>query len=163
MTRLMCKNCGETMWEDELSRYSEDYGEVFECCPFCGIEGELEEVEECDVCGGEFEEDQVYRGICLKCLRDSVGYDVALAYILEVGDITEFILCDWFGADCVASDSVDLALFCEETFRRIVANEILLGEKAFLAALTDYCVPEDTYTADEERFADWLIKYQHKK
>lgn len=161
--RIRCRNCGETINEEDIMHYTEDTGERMSCCPYC-FDNEWDTVSECRVCGKEADESEVYGGYCIHCLREAVTYDIALAYIKDRDYMTEFVLCDWFGAEGVVSQSVELALFCEETFRRLVANEKLIGGNKLLAMCREYCVPGcPTYTADDEMFADWLGDYIKKQ
>lgn len=155
-SRIKCLNCGSVIDSDQFATVREESGEVMSCCPYC-YDNIWEEVSKCDVCGKEDSDDVVRDGICIECLKNAVTYDTALAYIKARDYIVEFILCDWFGAEGVVSQSVDLALFCEETFRRLVANEKLLGGDKMLKLCREFCLPNyPKYTYDEEMFASWL-------
>ena len=71
-----CLECGHIFEEGEQSRWEEHhpYGmgyaaESFSGCPICN--GSYEETKQCEICGGEFLEDELNGdGVCDECIEE---------------------------------------------------------------------------------------------
>lgn len=76
---LKCTECGHIFEEGEQAQWTEmhgfDYGggEEFSGCPRC--HGEYEETTPCAVCGLEHTAEELFGGVCEKCI-DSYRHDV---------------------------------------------------------------------------------------
>ena len=107
---LKCTECGHIFEEGEQAQWTEmhgfDYGggEEFSGCPRC--HGEYEETTPCAVCGLERTDEELFGGVCEKCI-DKCRHDVAMC--AEVGaenreevKINSFLLSIFDGKDIEA-------------------------------------------------------------
>ncbi len=88
MSNYICKECNfkfdEPMAIVERHGFNDGFAEHFHVCPNCA--GDYEELFECDKCGAECEEDELYNGLCEKCLRDAITYQNALEYMTSCAE-----------------------------------------------------------------------------
>ena len=64
---MFCFNCGKFFPEaDIVQRRDGETALHLYCCPWCGVD-DIGESAECQVCGNEFPEDELYNGICHEC------------------------------------------------------------------------------------------------
>lgn len=163
---MYCYNCGKFFPdEDVVQRRDGETALHTYCCPNCGVD-DIGDTEECEICGKEFIDGEIYNGICLDCLWKSITYDIALAFIKDQGLLARFMLTDWFGAGEIDHTSPELDRHLEETFRRMVANDKLLRKTEFLAACKLFCLPErlnGNFGIDGQVFAEWFKKYTKTK
>ena len=74
-----CESCGHLFEEGEQATWEERHGldsppyEKWSGCPVC--RGGYEEVHQCKECGGWHTDDELYDGLCEKCLRETINYD----------------------------------------------------------------------------------------
>lgn len=155
---MKCFNCGSIFDPADVSHYREDYGQVFSACPICGS-SDIGDTECCSECGREFEPEELRAGLCLDCMWEKIDYDLAYRYMVETDGLAEFLFQDWFGTGKVTINqpSDEFKQFLSETFKRLVADEKLLGRDDFLVKCKTFCLPryptEWLWTGEE--FAEW--------
>lgn len=95
-----CRNCETAFCENEAEQ-SRSYDEVRgntlasgydyeDECPFCHST-DLVEAKQCEECGEWYDEDDVYDGICDKCLNDKADLFTTLDFAEEQGTADELI------------------------------------------------------------------------
>lgn len=159
---MICNNCGQFFDEHDIAHYTEDYGETFSACPYCGS-SDIGDSLTCEICGEEFDADELRDGFCLTCLWEAIDYDVALAYANYVEGLADLILCQHFNANvAVKSSSVQFETFLTETFNRLKENDLLLGTDSFLQTCRIFCLPFRTsgWDPDAAQFAEWYAEYR---
>lgn len=71
MNIYICSKCGRVYDELPTMRQSHPYGEGFACetvsNDMCRCGGDIHEAEQCRECGGYFEQNEVFDGLCLSC------------------------------------------------------------------------------------------------
>ncbi len=86
---LVCKECGESFFEEDVEERSEDVGfcgsrRVYQtvwACPVCGSD-DIAEAKQCSVCGEWKDEDEVEEEVCDDCrIRIRMEFDRALPEI----------------------------------------------------------------------------------
>lgn len=154
---MFCFNCERPFADDEVvqKRDGETAMHIY-CCPHCGVD-DIGESAVCAQCGKELPSDEINQGFCLECLWDSLDYDTALAYLMETDKLCDFLLSDWLRAGKIDSVSPELKKHCEETFRRMTANDKLLGTDRFLVAVRYHILPyyPHNFGIDGSEFAEW--------
>jgi hypothetical protein len=162
---MFCYNCEKSFPVSELVQRRDGEAALhIYCCPHCGADN-VGEGEECKICGRELAEGETSGGYCLPCLWEQIDYDVALAYMKELGGshLAEFLLNDWFDGSVHGTVSDKLNAFLEESFRRIVADEKLrlatdkYAPMDFLTACRSFCLPEypTRFGSNGQEFAEW--------
>ena len=162
---MFCYNCERTFPASDLvqRRDGETALHIY-CCPHCGAD-DVGEGEVCRICGRELAEGETSGGYCLPCLWEQIDYEVALAYMKDLGGsyLAEFMLNDWFDGSFNGTASDKLNAFLEESFRRIVAGEKLrcatdkCAPMDFLSACRSFCLPKypERFGGDGREFATW--------
>lgn len=157
---MYCNNCRQFFSDYEIVTKKGELGEPLACCPFCGVD-DLSDTVTCKGCGEDFLEDDLSSGFCIDCLWDSIDYDITLAYLKDEGLLAEFIVGFIFGADVPKRSSLSFDNFLEETFKRMVANDKLLGWHEFLDKCRDFCIPkkDNGFCSESNDFAEWYDDY----
>lgn len=81
---FLCHNCDATFMEPNVSKWIEPHGEPW-CewiCPECGS-ADFTEMEECCICGEEFDPDELTNGCCDECFEKMLTEDNLLAFALD--------------------------------------------------------------------------------
>ena len=165
-----CTECGNLFEEGEQAVWEERHGldsppyEKFSGCPIC--HGDYEEVHKCKECGVWHTEDELYGGLCEKCLRDTINYDTFFKYCeanIDEQYLDSFMMFYLLGGmDCPGKVSPEFHQLMVETYKRRVANAKLLGEKfGFLSKCIRFIIEDDGYSG-RENYADWLNKREVK-
>ena len=170
-----CCECGNLFEEGEQAVWEERHGldsppyEKLSGCPVC--KGDYEEVYQCKECGAWHYEDELYYGLCEKCLRETINYDTFFEYCEANKDeqyLDTFVMCDILNCEYVPKFSSDeFHDLMVETYKKRVEE----------AALNDWvqgCIPEskrrydnfldacirfimdDDGSIGRENYADWL-------
>ncbi len=155
MSKLICKNCGAVIDENELKSVSEEVGEywgspayaTYSVCPCCDCE-DLEEATECECCGEYFGEEEIYNGVCYECLH---SFDNNWKY--------------WY-SKCKKHNEKDVVMlnlflanqFTEEQIEEILYRELEKKEKLQPGSV-DCCDFVDT---DEDWAADMIKEKENK-
>ena len=161
-----CIDCGHLFEEGEESVWYENQGEChgvtamerFSGCPIC--HGDYEEVHKCKECGVWHTEDELYGGLCEKCLRDTINYDTFFEYCEANKDdqyLDTFVMCYLLYCDEVPKyPSYEFHHLMVETYKRMVANVKLLGDKfRFLEKCVCFIMVDDG-SIGIENYAEWL-------
>ena len=165
-----CKDCGNLFEEGEQAVWQERHGldfppyETWSGCPVC--RGSYEEVHQCKKCGAWHSEDELYDGWCKKCLRETINYDTFFKHCEDNKDeqyLDTFVMCYLLYCDEVPKyPSVEFHQLMIETYKRMVANAKLLGDKfGFLEKCIRFIMDDDGYSGREE-YAEWLNKMEVK-
>jgi len=161
---MYCYNCGKFFHANEIVRkFDWDTGPSY-CCPHCGVD-DIAETQECEICGKEFVEGEISHGFCLSCLWNAIDYDLMLAYLKDEGLLADFMVTFFFGAGTLKDSSPEFDAHLEETFRRMVANDKLLGWHEFLDRCRDFCIPvrDKGFNAESNDFAEWYADHIEKE
>lgn len=104
-------------------------------------------MERCKDCGAAFQEAQLFGGLCLSCLRDTISYDNGLRYLLSKQYLRFFMeSVDGVGARLKAPPLLMSFLDHE-------ADDIQKGRTIFLDRLRDYILEDRICAID---YAEWL-------
>ena len=161
-----CTECGHLFEEGEQAVWHENQGEChgatamerFSGCPLC--HEDYEEVYQCKKCGKWHSEDELYDCWCEKCLRETINYDTFFEYCEANKDenyLDTFVMCYLLNCDEVPKyPSFEFHKLMIETYKRMVANAKLLGEKfGFLGKCGCFIMEDDGYSG-RENYAEWL-------
>ena len=161
-----CIDCGHVFEDGDQAVWYENQGEChgvtamerFSGCPVCC--GDYEEVHQCKKCGEWHIEGELYDGWCKKCLRETINYDTFFEYCEANKDeqyLDTFVMCYLLYCDEVPKyPSVEFHQLMVETYKRMVANAKLLGEKfGFLEKCVCFIMDDDGYSG-RENYAEWL-------
>ena len=159
-----CIDCGHLFEEGEQATWEETHGldsppyEKFSGCPVC--KGDYEEVHQCKECGSWRTNDELYDGWCEKCLRETINYDTFFEYCEANKDeqyLDKFVMCYLLYCDEVPKyPSYEFHQLMVETYKRMVANAKLLGEKfGFLEKCVCFIMVDDV-SIGIENYAEWL-------
>lgn len=167
-----CTECGHLFEEGEQTIWYENQGEChgvtamerFSGCPVC--KGSYEEVHQCKECGDWHTENELYDGLCEKCLRETINYDTFFEYCEANKDeqyLDTFVMCYLLYCDEVPKyPSVEFHQLMVETYKRRVADAKLLGGGFdFLADCVRFVMDDDGYSG-RENYAEWLNKREAK-
>ena len=161
-----CTECGHLFEEGEQAVWYENQGEChgriamekFSGCRVCT--GDFEEVYQCDSCGDWHPEDELYYCWCEKCLRESINYDTFFEYCEANKDeqyLDTFVMCYLLYCDEIPKyPSVEFHQFMVETYKRMVANAKLLGEKFEFLEKCIRFIMDDDFSSGRENYAEWL-------
>lgn len=163
---MICNNCGATFDEQDMAHYREDYGEVFAACPVCG-QSDIAESDSCQICLEEKHHDDLREGICLQCLWDSIDYETALAYMIDMDSLADFLFSEWCEAEVTVKHmSNALSAMLSSMFRRLALIEEesvnITGCRNFLKACRYHCLPyyPEDFGIDGGSFAEWLAEHR---
>ena len=171
-----CRECGNLFEEGEQAVWEETHGldsppyEKFSGCPIC--KGDYEQVYQCKKCGDWHTEDELYDGLCDKCLRESINYDTFLAYCESKNDeqyLDIFVMSELLGGmDCPKWISYDFHQLMIETYKKRV-KEINSAQTEeyrkcidILPSCISFIMDDDGYSG-RENYADWLNKRKEVK
>ena len=173
-----CENCGNLFEDGEQAIWYENQGEChgriamekFCGCPMC--KGDYEEVHQCQECDEWHTEDELYEGLCEKCLRETINYDTFFEYCEANKDgqyLDTFVMCEILNCEYVPKiSSYEFHQLMIEEYKRTV-KFINDYEKAFekpsLHNFLDSCVRfimDDDGEIGRENYADWLNKREVK-
>lgn len=163
-----CEDCGHVFDGSEAHMFYEDYGlpggfrQSFCDCPNCGS-SEFSEASVCLSCGDVFSEDELYAGIyCIDCLRESIDYETAYAFMLDKCYFTDFIFRCFYGCSTTPDVTEKLLKGVKERFRRQVIDDQLTGKTEFLELIRDYILTDDGESGARE-YADWIKAAEYGK
>ena len=161
-----CTECGHLFEEGEQAVWYENQGEChgvtamerFSGCPVC--KGDYEEAHQCKECGSWRTNDELYDGLCEKCLRETINYETFFEYCEDnKGEdyLDTFVMCYLLYCDEIPKyPSVEFHQLMVETYKRRVANAKLLGEKfGFLEKCVCFIMVDDG-SIGIENYAEWL-------
>lgn len=149
-----CLECGNIFEDGEQAEWREDYGEKFSGCPIC--KGDFVEARNCKWCGDVFTEEELYDGLCEKCLLSAIDYDTFLEYLeSDKNALLGFMFGTWWKSDIPEWASAELIGWLSESFRRFKANDILTNTHSFLDACVNYVMYEDGSFGRDD-YAEWL-------
>ena len=163
-----CCECGNLFEEGEQDVWEERHGldsppyEKWSGCPVC--KGDYEEVHQCKKYGDWYAADELYDelydGWCEKCLRETINYDTFFEYCeanMDEQYLDMFVMQYLLNCDEVPKyPSREFHQLMIETYKRMVANAKLLGEKfGFLEKCVCFIMDDDGYSG-RENYADWL-------
>lgn len=104
-------------------------------------------MERCKDCGAAFQEEGLFGGLCLGCLRDTISYDNGLRYLLSK---------QWLRFFMESVDGVGKRLKAPPLLMSFLdheADDIQKGRTVFLDRLRDYILEDNICAVD---YADWL-------
>ena len=166
-----CCECGNLFEEGEQAVWEETHGldsppyEKFSGCPVC--KGDYEEVHQCKDCGDWHSEDELYDGLCEKCLRESINYDTFFEYCEANKDeqyLDIFVMCYLLNCDEVPEHpSWDFHQLMIDTYKRRVAESKLLRTADKILTSCIRFIMDDDGSIGRENYADWLNKREVKK
>ena len=169
---MICKNCGGTFDAVDAVRVREDYGETYLTCPLCG-DPDIDEGEECRICGREMDPYKLSDGFCMDCLWAAIDYDVALKYMLSEDDglgLANFFLDEWFRADCINKTTQELTAFFAALYGRLASAERDLAKlfpktpAPFLEAVRNHIMPgyPNDFDCFAQCFSEWYAEERDK-
>lgn len=146
-----CLNCGNIFERGEQARWIENLGEYWglPClkemsgCPCCF--GAYEETYQCELCGSEHAEDELYGGVCEECIDNyksdfktcyeislnaekvNVKINALLASLLDDDEIEE-ILIDFVKEHCKDADCTQFIEDDKHWFGEQLAKEVRKNE-----------------------------------
>jgi len=158
-----CLECGHIFEEGEQARWIEPHGEPMQGCPVPGCGGAYEEAHGCRACGRAKLEDELYEGICAKCLKEAVTYETALDYLSEsgIGLLAEFLFCYacespvFYEKADPSGISARLKTALCEMFFSFAREDQALGRGDFLS-LCRFFILDSCGDEGMEDFAQWL-------
>ena len=161
-----CIDCGHVFEDGDQAVWYENQGEChgvtamerFSGCPVCC--GDYDEVHQCKKCGEWHTEVELYDGWCEKCLRETINYDTFFEYCeanIDEQYLDSFMMFYLLGGmNCPDKVSPEFHQLMVETYKRMVANAKLLGEKfGFLEKCVCFIMEDDGYSG-RENYAEWL-------
>ena len=171
-----CCECGHLFEEGEQASWYENQGEChgriamekFDGCPMC--KGDYEEVHQCKECGDWHCEDELYDGLCEKCLRETINYDTFFEYCEANKDenyLDTFVMTEFFDVEMPKYSSYDFHLLMirvyNERVEGIKTDKNLFGKShdEFLDACIRFIMDDDG-SIGRENYADWLNKREVK-
>ena len=165
-----CCDCGNIFEEGEQAVWSETHGlysppyEKWSGCPVC--KGWYEEANQCKECGDWYTHDELYRGLCENCIRETINYDTFLEYCesdIEDNDIETFVMFYLLNCDEVPKyPSWEFHQLMVETYKRRVSDAKILGGRFdFLEDCIQF-IMHDYGSIGIENYADWLNKREVK-
>lgn len=138
-----CENCGHVF--SDFRTYETPYG-THNACPWCGVD-DMVIVDSCDDCGHYYEDGNLYGGVCLSCLRETIDYSTGLSYLLARDFLREFLTeLDGAIATSAKKNGLILAFLIHEN------DDKNTGTTEFLDKLRDYIL-DDSICAND--YADW--------
>jgi DNA-directed RNA polymerase subunit RPC12/RpoP len=135
----ICVECGRIM--EDYSSWTEPHGEDMCGCPHCG--GEVEEAQECAICGEYHLEEDLTNGVCECCAREEIDFSSAFRYLTKTNRLRDFFLVWLWGI----VESVDTEKECKEIDRTLMAvfrHEEAKDPENFKKTLQEYIL-EDIY------------------
>ena len=170
-----CCDCGNLFEEGEQATWEERHGldsppyEKFIGCPVCN--GDYEEVHQCKECGSWHTDDELYDGLCEKCLRDTINYDTFFEYCeANKGEnyLDTFVMCYLLNCD-------EVPKYPSWEFHQLMIYTYKERIKAIKAVMTDGCrkcidimpdcirfIMDDDGYSGRENYAYWLNKRDGK-
>ena len=166
-----CESCGHLFEEGEQSVWYENQGEChgvtamerFSGCPVC--RGDYEEVHQCRECGDWHSEDELYDGLCEKCLRETINYGTFFEYCeanKKHNYLDTFVMCYLLNCDEVPEhpswDFHQLMISTYNNYVRSIKEAKAIGSKYICDILEDCIrfVMDDDGDSGRENYADWL-------
>ena len=142
-----CLDCGKAF--ENPREYSECIGsfwgdpayQTFEECPYCC--GDIEELVQCEICGGYVSEEDLTNGVCECCAREEIDFSSAFRYLTKTNRLRDFFLVWLWGI----VKSVDAEKECKEIDRTLMAvfrHEEAENPEIFKKKLQEYIL-EDIY------------------
>lgn len=138
----ICVECGRIM--EDYSSWTEPHGEDMCGCSRCG--GEVEEAQECAICGEYHLEDDLTNGICKSCYEKQFDYEIALKYLIEKRLLRNFFLV-WYwqvASDTTDDESEELDNMLISIFKAKVQEDKQTFRTAFYSQLKEYIL-DDIY------------------
>ena len=166
-----CCDCGNLFEDGEQAIWYENQGEchgriameMFGGCPVC--KGDYEEVHQCNECGDWHTEDELYEGLCEKCLRETINYDTFFEYCEANKDeqyLDIFVMSELLGGmDCPDNVSYEFHELMVDTYKARV-DDIKSSMTASYKAVIDILpacicfIMDDDGESGRENYADWL-------
>ena len=137
---VICRECGEVFSQADIKRVRHSDGDAWDECPYCGSD-ELDDVEQCVVCGRWVAPEDIYHGVCKDCLMDKAE-DARL--VCEFGaEYKQPVKVNAIYEKAFSDTQIDMIL--QKAFVNLLYNEI---EQAAYSVATD----------DLDAFAEWLVK-----
>lgn len=151
-----CVDCGHIFDVGEEKVYTESHGEKFQCCPVCG--GDFQEADNCDDCRRVKWLDELYSGLCIKCLKKSVNGANISAYIKHSEQAEEFYVKWFYETECIQISN-ELIELCRTGYLQKVALELMSGKQN---AVREFWKWLDN-TQQIEDYAKWLAQRDFEK
>ena len=172
-----CCDCGHLFEEGEQAIWYENQGEChgriamekFDGCPIC--KGDYEEVHQCQECEEWHTEDELYSGLCEKCLRETINYDTFFEYCEANKDeqyLDIFVMSEFLDMDMPKHSSYDFHQLMIDLYKKRVdgiKKDMALFNRTF-DGFIDACIRfimDDDGSIGRENYADWLNKREEKK
>ena len=142
--KYCCLSCNSVFTSDSLG------AEHYEC-PVCG--DDLEEMDECFLCGDLFIKENLYGGYCEQCLRDSLTEFTAERYLSDTGYLVQF-MCEYVW-------EMDRVPECNDRFRALCMAQFVQDYKS-LRHLVEQFIMDDDGDGGRDDYARWYSKYLNK-
>lgn len=139
---FVCYDCGRNIHETDVKCVTEDHGEKWFCCPWCG--GDLGEAYRCEGCGEKVLKEDLYNDYCEECLLAKIDEETFLKFALDedgtdVSMLEEFFFVQIFGFtfDTMPRSSTEafrdfLITEYHSQFRGALADDFLAKIKDFV-------------------------------
>jgi hypothetical protein len=166
-----CCECGHLFEDGEQAIWYENQGEChgriamekFGGCPMC--KGDYEEVHQCKECDEWHTENELYDGLCEKCLRETINYETFFEYCEANKDeqyLDIFVMSELLGGmDCPDNVSYEFHELMVDVYKARV-GDIKSAMTASYRAVIDILpacirfIMDDDGSIGRENYADWL-------
>lgn len=141
---FICAECGKLIEDGDFANWTEPHGEQLCGCPRCG--GEVEEAQECAICGEYHLEDDLTNGVCKDCAERMFYYDTALKYLQDKKLLRDFFIV-WYWQICDSApdtENEEVDNLFVELFNQKVRYDTQTGKTILLGSLKEY-VLDDIY------------------
>lgn len=170
---LKCLDCGN-VFEDRDALIQIEYHDELSCgafekfyaCPYC--EGtDLVETVSCVGCGKDFSEKELISGYyCSECIENALTYDSFFDFSItgvknpdDIDTLEDFIFSELFFVPVPNYSSAELKKYCQEFYKRQVANDKILCLNEFMEKIHDYFC---RIPGIKEDFAEFLYEKEGK-
>lgn len=156
MSEYICCECGLHFDEPkELDFGFYSYNGPAMGCPVCG--GAYEIAVNCNYCGEEYLEEQLFDGLCQKCLDVLLTPRAGYAYLLKCGLLVDFFFCQVWNSDSPKVGSPALREHLSDYYMEL-SKKNPEGIKYHLR-----CYLFDREGMGQQDFAEWYNREYDKK
>lgn len=93
-------------------------------------------------------------------MRQAIIYDIALAYLTDMNDLVDFMVCKHYkNTESILHPSEPFKAAMREAYLRAKADDLLRGSTDFLQEVKEYILTDDS-DYGKLNFAQWLENYK---
>lgn len=164
----ICYKCGEHFYKSDIrTEQDSETGYVDWFCPFCGAyEEKIYEAEKCEFCGEVFDKDdnEVFGGMCRKCIDENFDYDAAFRHFKKCIDCARIFTLKLTDMDDMVSLASGRMAAITVNYAEIVRNKaqsIPDWDKSVFAKDIEKCIRETCIGEDSD--LDHYVQCVYKK